>query len=331
MPIVIRHSELGRGGLCLKLTNQLGQAQDAASVLWCVVDQDGTPVSGRLQAVRRSVGDYYAPWRATARQGTYTIVWSVTEQWDSAPVEHRQSFAVVDAGNFPASGEATITRGLEQAVGVYLTGSVLGRGDMPLFLRDQSGYLADAYAVFWTVYDRNGCTVSARAAASHAATGEYYASWSVSSATGDYIVRWEWQETADSPLQSRDAGVSVVWPYAMPAEARVSAAARNDFAGSTASASACSPLAASGSSPMPSGPFPVEQRVILSENGGASDTVVIPHTFGHAPVVYVLKFVSGTWVDAVGTVDVVHDSGFTTVTVTNTTAIALDLLIRLAV
>ena len=67
----------------------------------------------------------------------------------------------------------------------------------------------------------------------------------------------------------------------------------------------------------------------LDAAGGANDSVVLTHNLHFPPSVYALKQVGATWVDATGTVDIVHDGGFTTVTVTNTTAGPLTFLIRL--
>jgi hypothetical protein len=74
----------------------------------------------------------------------------------------------------------------------------------------------------------------------------------------------------------------------------------------------------------------------LAANGNPGDSVTLTHNFGYAPMVYVLKQVGATWVDATGTVDIVHDvvagltpQVFESVTVTNTTAGALTFLIRL--
>lgn len=74
----------------------------------------------------------------------------------------------------------------------------------------------------------------------------------------------------------------------------------------------------------------------LAANGNPGDSVTLTHDFGYAPIVYVLKKVGVTWVDATGTVDIVHNvtagiapQVFESVTVTNTTAGALDFLIRL--
>lgn len=61
----------------------------------------------------------------------------------------------------------------------------------------------------------------------------------------------------------------------------------------------------------------------------AGASVVLTHSFYYPPTVYALKKVGVTWVDATGTVDVVHNADFTTVTVTNTTAFPLTFLIRL--
>jgi hypothetical protein len=74
----------------------------------------------------------------------------------------------------------------------------------------------------------------------------------------------------------------------------------------------------------------------LAANGNPGDSAVLTHNFGYAPMVYVLKKVGATWVDATGTVDIVHSVApgvtpqiFVSVEITNTTAGALDFLIRL--
>lgn len=73
----------------------------------------------------------------------------------------------------------------------------------------------------------------------------------------------------------------------------------------------------------------LEGQAALDASGGAHDTVVLTHGFGFPPVVYVLKQVGATWVDATGTVDVSHDAAFTATTVKNATAFPLTFLIRL--
>ena len=73
------------------------------------------------------------------------------------------------------------------------------------------------------------------------------------------------------------------------------------------------------------GDLTIEDQVTLT----ASGSVTLTHNLHFAPAVYVLKQVSSTWVDATGTIDVVHDSTFTTVTLTNTTVGTLTYLVRL--
>jgi len=62
-------------------------------------------------------------------------------------------------------------------------------------------------------------------------------------------------------------------------------------------------------------------------NNGAS--VVLNHGFGFPPSVYVLKKVSSNWVDATGTVDIVHNETFTQTSITNVSGAALTFYIRL--
>jgi hypothetical protein len=73
----------------------------------------------------------------------------------------------------------------------------------------------------------------------------------------------------------------------------------------------------------------LEDLETLAANGDPGDSVTLTHNFGFPPSVYVLKQVTTTWVDGTGTVDVVHNSGFTAVTITNSTADVLTFRIRL--
>ncbi len=77
------------------------------------------------------------------------------------------------------------------------------------------------------------------------------------------------------------------------------------------------------------GALQIEDQVDLTATGGLAPSVVLDHRLNFPPSVYVLKKVASTWVDATGTVDIVHNASFTTVTVTNTTAFDLTFLIRL--
>jgi hypothetical protein len=77
------------------------------------------------------------------------------------------------------------------------------------------------------------------------------------------------------------------------------------------------------------GVLSVEDINILAANGSPGDSVILTHNLKFAPAVYVLKQVAATWVDATGTIDIVHNDEFTTVTITNTTAGSLTFLIRL--
>ncbi len=73
----------------------------------------------------------------------------------------------------------------------------------------------------------------------------------------------------------------------------------------------------------------LEDQDLFAANGDPGDSLVLTHNLGLPPVVYVLKQVSSTWVDATGTVDIVHNDVFTTVTVTNTLLVTQTLFIRL--
>jgi hypothetical protein len=67
------------------------------------------------------------------------------------------------------------------------------------------------------------------------------------------------------------------------------------------------------------GVLTLEDTVTLA--AGVSTTLT--HNWTYPPVVYALKQVGVTWVDATGTFDAVQNAAFTTVTFTNTTAFGL--------
>jgi hypothetical protein len=73
----------------------------------------------------------------------------------------------------------------------------------------------------------------------------------------------------------------------------------------------------------------IEDEITLDASGGANDSIVLTHDLRFPPAVYALKQVTTTWVDATGTIDIVHNATFTTVTISNTTAGTLTFLIRL--
>lgn len=74
----------------------------------------------------------------------------------------------------------------------------------------------------------------------------------------------------------------------------------------------------------------LEDQETLAASGSPGDSVTLTHNFGLPPTVYVLKQVGPDWVDATGTVDISHNSIFTTTTVTNTILFSQTLFIRLA-
>lgn len=206
-------SDLTRGELCLYLTNGEGLSQDAASVRWTVYSADGRKVSGKsLEAVRRQVGEYYAPWTAQVSNGGYQIVWEVTHSHGAPAAVRVEPFFVVDPSSY---GPAMRAESFPVPGGrAYLSGTFLGPGDLPLFLTAPDGFMYDAFSVAWTVLDASGRAVSPKTAGARFAQGEYYAPWVASVSSGDYVVRWEWQESLDSPLQSADMRFSVVHPSA---------------------------------------------------------------------------------------------------------------------
>jgi hypothetical protein len=73
-----------------------------------------------------------------------------------------------------------------------------------------------------------------------------------------------------------------------------------------------------------------DDQVVLAATGNPGDSVVLTHSLGYLPDVRVYKQVGATWVDATGVVDIVHNNAFTTTTISNPTAFALTVLIKLS-
>jgi hypothetical protein len=72
----------------------------------------------------------------------------------------------------------------------------------------------------------------------------------------------------------------------------------------------------------------IYDTVTLAASPGPGNSVVINHKLGYMPNVAVYKQVGATWVDATGTMDLIHNDTFTSLTVSNPTAFALTFLIK---
>ena len=71
----------------------------------------------------------------------------------------------------------------------------------------------------------------------------------------------------------------------------------------------------------------------LTASPGPGNSITIDHGLGYIPATVLLKqVVVGlvvTWVDATGTVDIVHNANFTETTITNTVAAPIEFLLRI--
>lgn len=209
MAAFLSQTELSRGGLRLFLSNDLGQPQDAASVRWTVFSASGDQVSGKgLPATKTTVGEYYAPWITDVVGGSYRIDWDIQEQHCFPARTISEYFFVVNPEMYTACG---ISSSVIVGHGTYRVGSQLGQGDLTLFLCNADGFPQDAYAVFWTIFNSSGCAVSPRSYAAQSGVGSYFAPWLVSVwESGDYRIVWEFQQDAESPLQSATQGFYVL-------------------------------------------------------------------------------------------------------------------------
>ena len=81
------------------------------------------------------------------------------------------------------------------------------------------------------------------------------------------------------------------------------------------------------------GKLRLNDTTILAASPGPGNVLSIAHYLHYPPSILILKkVVVGlvfTWVDATGTVDVVHNATFTETTITNTVATPIEFLVRL--
>jgi hypothetical protein len=96
----------------------------------------------------------------------------------------------------------------------YLQGTLLGPGDLPLYVNNSDGLPIDPYGVFWTVYNAIGSPVTLKTAAMRSGVGGYYAYWDTNVGSGDYTIAWEYMEQFDSPVEAKSMRFSVISPCA---------------------------------------------------------------------------------------------------------------------
>src|SRR5271157_2385569 len=102
MAAFLVRSNLSRGDLRLFLSNSNGYAQDASSVKWTVYARDGRQVSGRnLPAIRKEVGQYYAPWFTDVPNGNYKVIWEITQEFGGPTLKLVDFIFVVDPADYP--------------------------------------------------------------------------------------------------------------------------------------------------------------------------------------------------------------------------------------
>ena len=76
----------------------------------------------------------------------------------------------------------------------------------------------------------------------------------------------------------------------------------------------------------------LNDTTILQGYPGPGNYVIIDHGLGYIPIVVILKKVIVgsvvTWVDASGSLDLIHNSDFTSITITNTVGLPIEFLTR---
>lgn len=202
MTAYLRQSCLSSGGLSLTLKNEDGQFQDAQYVRWTVSSaHDGRRVSGiKMNAVRRGVGRYYAPWFADDPTGAFEIEWEYQRDYLSPVEKATERFFVMDLDD-PTNQDGHI-RGLPPPTGhVFEPGVRVSGNSMTLRLTNENGVAAYGHMVMWRVECSNGCVLIPWQAAKILDVGIYGVDFTVTSNGGQYFLRWQWSESAGTPLQ----------------------------------------------------------------------------------------------------------------------------------
>ena len=202
MPVILSQQELSRNGLKLNLTNDLGQEQDALSVAWTVYGSDGSLASGMsIPATKISPGHYYAPYITVKKLGTYTIVWEITEWPDFYTRTVSDTFYIIDQSAYSCNG---FNQSILPSEGskTFISPVWLSQTDFVINFKNSDGFPQDPYAVYWTVLNSNGCPIYSKTAASQAGLGSYFAQFLINF-SGDYSIKWEWQDTEDAPIRSK--------------------------------------------------------------------------------------------------------------------------------
>ncbi len=219
MPAFLARTDLSRGDLRLFLRNDLGYAQDGWDVRWTIFRASGAAASGRrLQAVKATTGEYYAPWSSSDVNGSYRIVWEYRADPGTPLLTKEEKFFVIAPSSYQCgTGDGTCPGAVPpEGSNVFTTGQNLAAGDLPLFIRNEDGVPTNAYAVFWTVQNCSGYAITRRFQASQGASlGEYFAPWLVNVLGGDYVIKWEYMLDSTSPLEAVCMRFSVISPAAI--------------------------------------------------------------------------------------------------------------------
>jgi hypothetical protein len=81
------------------------------------------------------------------------------------------------------------------------------------------------------------------------------------------------------------------------------------------------------------GKLRLNDTLTLGASPGPGNSITIDHGLGYIPSTVLLKKVmvgpTVTWVDATGTVDIVHNADFTETTITNTVGAPIEFLLRI--
>jgi hypothetical protein len=202
MTAYIRYSSLSVSDLNLVLTDELGQLQDAEYVNWTIMSAyDGKQISGKLLAIRKSVGVYYAPWFADVQTGAYEIIWEYRRSQYFNTETFTERFFIIEPGN--ATSHCHVMNLPPPGGHVFEMCDKIEHDNLILRLADKNGKQVNAHCVTWQIWlNDESQFLTHKIEATKLDVGLYGVDWHVNVCGGQYKVKWEWREHECSPLQS---------------------------------------------------------------------------------------------------------------------------------
>jgi len=203
--IVPYNQDLSRNDLVIYIRNDDGAFLDPFSVVYTIIDGQGSEHSGKdLPALRQGPGTYYAPLRTQMPNGAHLVKWSIKYSAESSSKTVLQNMFNLDPGTYAKLNAKTTPAKFRPPPSskTFITGYSTGPDDLAIYFTDLSGVRFDPYSVFCSIREKSGHIIVKRQAAQRASVGHFWVPYTATAKTGDFTVFWEYNRQPDDPLQS---------------------------------------------------------------------------------------------------------------------------------